>query len=399
MAGQAVSLLGTWMQTVAIGWLVLQLTGSGTALGMVVAAQFLPILLLGPYGGLIADRVDKRRLLMATQAVLAAAAAALGVLVVTGAVELWMVVLIAVVLGLVGACDKPARQAFALEMVGPERLRNAVSLHSVLVNVARAGGPAVAGLIIATAGTGICFLINAASYAAVLAALWTMDTEGLRPTPPARRTPGQVREGLRYVGRTPGLLVPLVMVALIGTFAYEFQVVLPLMATGPFQGDAATYGVLTSAMGAGAIGGGLIVARHGRTGLRPLTIAAAALGVAILAVAASPSLPVAVLALAVTGAASITFLATGSTSLQLDSEPGFRGRVMALWTVAFLGSTPIGAPVVGAICEHAGPRAGLATGAAACMAAAAVGALALARASRRAEAGSATREAQPAGHG
>jgi MFS family permease len=382
-----VSLIGTWMQTVALGWLVLQLTGSGTALGTVVAAQFLPILLLGPYGGLIADRMDKRRLLMATQAVLGATALALGALVVSGAVELWMVVVVAVVLGVVSACDNPARQAFSLEMVGPEQLRNAVSLHSVLVNVARAVGPAVAGLIIATAGTGICFLINAASYAAVLAALGTMETAALRPTPLAQRTPGQVREGMRYVGGTTDLLVPLMMLALVGTLAYEFQVVLPLMATGPFGGDAATYGVLTSAMGAGAIAGGLVVAGHGRTGLRPLTLAVAVLGVAIMAVAVSPTLPVAVVALAATGAASITFLATGSTSLQLASDPRFRGRVMALWTVAFLGSTPIGAPIVGAISEHLGPRAGLAAGAAACLAAAAVGALALARRRRRALAG------------
>jgi MFS family permease len=374
-----VSLIGTWMQTIALGWLVLELTGSGTALGTVVAAQFLPILLLGPYGGLLADRLDKRRLLMATQAILGATALALGAVVVTGTVELWMVVAVAVVFGLVTACDNPARQAFSLEMVGAERLRNAVSLHSVLVNVARAVGPAVAGVIIATAGTGICFLINAASYAAVLVALWTMETGALRPTPPAEREPGQVREGLRYVGRTPGLLVPLMMLALIGTLAYEFQVVLPLLATGPFGGDAATYGVLTSAMGAGAIVGGLVVARHGRTGLRPLTAAAAVFGVAILAVALSPSLPVAVVALAATGAASITFLATGNTTLQLTSDPRFRGRVMALWTVAFLGSTPIGAPVVGAVSDHLGPRGGLAVGAAACLVAAAVGAIALQR--------------------
>jgi MFS family permease len=380
-----VSLVGTWMQTVALGWLVLELTGSGTALGMVVAAQFLPILVLAPYGGLLADRTDKRRLLVATQAVLGAAALALGVVVVTGAVELWMVVAVAVVLGVVTACDNPARQAFSLEMVGPEQLRNAVSLHSTMVNVARAIGPAVAGAIIATAGTGICFLINAASYAAVMAALVTMDARALRPAPPAERGPGQVREGLRYVGRTPGLLVPLLMLALIGTLAYEFQVVLPLLATGPFGGDAATYGVLTSAMGAGAIVGGLVVAGHGRTGLRPLTAAAAVFGFSILAVALSPTLPVAVVALAATGAASITFLATGSSSLQLASDPRFRGRVMALWTVAFLGTTPLGAPVVGAISEHVGPRGGLAAGAAACLVAAAVGAVALAREGHRRE--------------
>ncbi len=394
LAGQAVSLVGTWMQIVALGWLVLEITGSGTALGAVVAAQFLPILVLGPYGGLLADRLDKRRLLIVTQSILGLTALALGALVLTGAVELWMVVAVAVVFGVVTACDNPARQAFSVEMVGPERLRNAVSLHSIMVNVARAVGPAVAGVIIATAGTGICFVINAASYAAVLIALGTMDARALRPAPLAERRPGQVREGLAYIGRTPSLVVPLVMLGVMGTLAYEFQVVLPLLATGTFGGDAATYGVLTSAMGAGAIVGGLAVAGHGRTGLRPLTVAATALGAALIAVAVSPSLPVAVLALAATGAASIAFLATASTSLQLASEPRFRGRVMAIWTVAFLGSTPIGAPVVGAISEHVGPRAGLAAGAAACLVAAAIGALAAAREGRGTPAPAPPREAE-----
>ena len=375
------------MQTVALGWLVLELTGSGTALGLVVAAQFLPILLLGPYGGLLADRIDKRRLLMATGLVHGLTALTLGALVVTGAVELWMVVALALVIGLVTAADNPARQSFAFEMVGPERLRNAVSLHGVLGNVARAVGPAVAGIIIAVAGTGICFLINAASYLAVLVALARMDTAALRLSPLAEREPGQVRQGLRYVGRTPGLLVPLMMVALIGTLAYEFQVVLPLLAAGPFGGGAATYGLLTSAMGAGAIVGGLVVAGHGHTGLRPLTAAAGLFGLAILAVALAPTLPAAVVALALAGAASITFLATGNTTLQLASDPRFRGRVMALWTVAFLGSTPLGAPIVGAVSEAMGPRGGLTLGALACLVAAAIGAVALARESREPQPG------------
>jgi MFS family permease len=382
LAGQAVSLVGTWMQAVALGWLVLELTGSGTALGLVVAAQFLPILLLGPYGGLLADRIDKRRLLMATQLVYGVTALALGLLVVSGAVALWIVVALALVIGLVTAADTPTRQAFALEMVGPERLRNAVSLHSVTVNAARAVGPAVAGVLIATAGTGVCFLVNAASYAAVLVALATMQTDALRPSPLAQREPGQVREGLRYVGTTPGLLMPLMMLALIGTLAYEFQVVLPLLAAGPFDGGAATYGLLTSAMGAGAIVGGLVLAGRGRTGLRPLTGAAALFGLAILAVALAPTLPVAVVALALAGAASITFLSTGNATLQLASDPRFRGRVMALWAVAFLGSTPLGAPIVGAVSEYAGPRGGLALGALACLVAAGIGALALDRESR-----------------
>lgn len=378
-AGQAVSLVGTWMQTVAQAWLVLELTGSGTALGLVAAAQFLPILLLAPYGGLLADRLDKRAILIATQTALGAMALTLGVLTVTGAVRLWMVVALALALGVATAVDNPARQAFAQEMVGPDGLRNAVSLNSVLVNTARAVGPAVAGVLIATVGTGPCFLINAASYVAVVAALVSMDVRALIPAPRQDRAPGQVRQGLSYVAHTPDLLVPLMMLALVGTLAYEFQVVLPLMARGPLDGGAGTYGLLTSAMGAGAIVGGLVVAGHGRTGLRPLSAAAAIFGLAILGAAVAPSVVTSLVALAVVGAASVTFLAVGNSTLQLTAEPRFRGRVMALWAVAFLGSTPLGAPVIGAVSEHLSPRGGLVIGGLACLAAAGLGAWAIAR--------------------
>ena len=379
-AGQAVSLVGTWMQTVAQGWLVLELTGSGTALGLMAAAQFLPILLLAPYGGLLADRLDKRRLLMATQVALGSIALALGILVVTGVVQLWMVLALALCLGLVTAVDNPVRQSFAQEMVSAKRLRNAVSLNSVMVNTARAVGPAMAGILIATTGTGICFLINAASYAAVVFALAGMDTAALHPTAPAGRAPGQIRQGLTYVAHTSELLVPLMMLALVGTLAYEFQVVLPLLARGPLGGGPGTYGLLTSAMGAGAVVGGLFVAGHGRTGLRPLTVAAALFGAAVLATAAAPSVAVALVALAVVGATSVGFLAVGNTTLQLTSDPRFRGRVMALWTVAFLGSTPLGAPIIGWVSEHVSPRGGLVVGGLACLVAAGIGAIALARA-------------------
>lgn len=382
-AGQAVSLVGTWMQTVAQAWLVLELTGSGTALGLVAAAQFLPILLLAPYGGVLADRLDKRTILIATQCALGAMALTLGILTVTGAVRLWMVVVLALALGVATAIDNPARQAFAQELVGAGGLRNAVSLNSVLVNTARAVGPAVAGVLIVTVGTGPCFLINAASYVAVVVALMGMDVGALRPTPREDRAPGQVRQGLRYVAHTPDLLVPLMMLAVVGTLAYEFQVVLPLLATGPFGGGAGTYGLFTSAMGAGAIVGGLVVAGRGRTGLGALTVASAVFGLAILAAAAAPSVGVALAALTVVGAASVTFLAVGNTTLQLTAEPRFRGRVMALWAVAFLGSTPLGAPIVGAVSEHLSPRGGLVIGGLACLAAAGLGALAIARGVRR----------------
>jgi MFS family permease len=383
-AGQAVSLVGTWMQTVAQGWLVLELTGSGTALGLVAAAQFLPLLLLAPYGGVLADRMDKRRLLLATQAALGVLALTLGVLTVTGAVELWMVVVLALGLGVSTAIDNPARQAFAQEMVGASRVRNAVTLNSILVNTARAVGPAVAGVLIATVGTGLCFLINAGSYIAVLAALLTMNVAALQPSPRAERAAGQVREGLAYVGRTPELLVPLIMLALVGTLTYEFSVVLPLLARS-FGGGPGTYGLLTSAMGAGAIVGGLVVAGRGTTGLRPLTAAAAMFGTAVLLTAAAPTAVVAAAALVIVGATSIAFLSTGNTTLQLAADPRFRGRVMALWAVAFLGSTPLGAPVIGAVSEHLSPRGGLVVGGVACLTAAAIGLLAQSRARDRAE--------------
>jgi MFS family permease len=372
-AGQATSLVGTWMQSVAQSWLVLQLTGSSTALGFVVGLQMLPVLLLGPYGGVVADRVDKRRLMMALQSMMGLLALALGLLTVTGALRLWQVYLLALLLGLNNAFENPARQAFVLEMVGQRDLRNAVTLNSVLVNAARAVGPAVAGILIATVGVGVCFLVNAVSFAAVVYSLLSMDTAALSPTAPAVRRKGQLREGLRYVRRTPALGAPLLMMALIGTLAYEFQVVLPVVARDAFHGDASTYGFMTSAMGVGAVVGGLITASRRRTGLRPLTVGAAAFGLLILAAAAAPSLPVELVALTFVGAASVSFLAVGNSTLQLTALPTMRGRVMALWAVAFMGSTPIGGPIAGWVSESGGGRAGLVLGGIACLLAALLG--------------------------
>lgn len=382
-AGQAVSLVGTWMQTIAQGWLLLTLTGSGTALGLLVAVQMTPILLLGPYGGVIADRVDKRRLLLAVQAGMGTLALILGVLTATGAVQVWHVFVLAGVLGLLTAFDNPTRQSFVLEMVGPDDLRNAVSLNSVLVNAARAVGPAVAGILIATVGVSVCFLVNAVSYLAVLASLATLDRAGLRPTPPQERSPGQLRAGLRYVRATPGLAIPLAMMALIGTLAYEFQVVLPIVARETFAGGPEVYGFMTAAMGAGAVIAGLVVAGTGRTGVRAVIIAAAAFGVAILLAAAAPNLPVELVALTIVGGCSVTFIAIGNTTLQLAARPEMRGRVMGLWAVAFLGTTPIGGPIAGFVAERAGGRAGLLLGGVACLVAAAAGAWALRRTQAR----------------
>ncbi len=373
--GQSISLVGTWMQSIAQSWLVLQLTGSATALGTVIALQTLPTLLLGPYAGVVADRIDKRRLMIGLQSGMGVLALALGLLTISGAVTLWQVYALALLLGLNNCFENPARQAFVLEMVGPGDLRNAVSLNSVLVNVARAVGPAVAGLVIAAGGIGMCFLLNAASFVAVVVSLVRLDTSTLARSIPTPRAPGQLREGLAYVRRTPALAVPLLMMALVGCLAYEFQVVLPVVAEQTFAGDARTYGFLTAAMGAGAVVGGLWVAGRGRTGLGALVVASTLFGTAMLLTALAPVLWLALIGMGLVGAFSVAFLSTGNSTLQLASDPQMRGRVMALWAVAFLGSTPIGGPLAGAVVQAFGARAGLLLGAVACLVAAAGGAV------------------------
>jgi MFS family permease len=378
-AGQAVSLIGTWMQMTAQSWLVLTLTHSSAALGVIVALQTLPVLLLGPYGGVIADRVDKRKMMIALQSAMGVQALILGLLTVTGAVRVWEIGVLAALLGLNNAFENPSRQSFMLEMVGPEHLRNAVSLNSVLVNAARTIGPAVAGILIASVGDGICFLANAASFVAVVASLTTLDRTSLNPTAPAPRARGQLREGLRYVAGTPGLAVPLLMMAAVGCLTYEFQVSLPVMASRGLHAGATGFGFMTAAMGIGAVLGGLLVAARGKTGLRPLVLAASAFGVAMALATLAPSLPLELAALGFAGATSISFMSTGNSTLQLAAEPNMRGRVMSLWFVAFQGSTPIGGPIVGWLMGVAGARAGLGLGAVTCLVVAAIGLAALRR--------------------
>lgn len=375
IGGQSVSLVGTWMQTVAQSWLVLELSGSGTAVGLVVALQTLPVLLLGPYAGVVADRSDKRRLMIWLQSMMGVLALVLGVLTTTGVVRLWEVYVLALLLGLNNTFENPARQSFILEMVGPAHLRNAVSLNSVMVNAARAVGPAIAGAVIAAGGTGICFLLNSLSFAAVVSSLLRLDTAQLRPSPPTPRERGQLREGLRYVRRTPELAVPLLMMALVGCLAYEFQVTLPVLASGTFHSGAETYGFMTGAMGVGAVGGGLFVAARGRTGLTSMTRSSWAFAVVLLAAALAPDLATELVALAAVGAVSVGFLSKGNSTLQLTAAPTMRGRVMALWAVAFLGSTPIGGPVAGAVSDGLGGRAGLLLAAGACAVAGVLGLL------------------------
>jgi MFS family permease len=361
--GQSISLIGTWMQMTAQSWLVLTLTHSSTWLGVIVALQTLPVLVLGPYGGVIADRVDKRKLMIALQSAMGVQALVLGVLTVTGAVTVAEIGLLAALLGLNNAFENPARQSFMMELVGPEHLRNAVSLNSVLVNAARSIGPAVAGILIATVGDGVSFLVNAASFVAVVVSLVTMDRTALTPTQPTPRARGQLREGLRYVRSTPALAVPLVMMGIAGCLTYEFQVSLPVMASRGLNVGPTGFGFMTAAMGIGAVAGGLLVAARGKTGLRPLVLSAGGFAAAMALAAAAPDLALELVALALAGAASLTFMSTGNSTLQLNAAPEMRGRVMSLWFVAFQGSTPIGGPIVGAVMAVAGPRAGLGLGA------------------------------------
>ncbi len=377
--GQSISLVGTWMQTVAQSWLVYSLTHSSTALGAVVAIQTLPVLLLGPYAGVIADRVDKRRLMVVLQSLMGIQALVLGVLAITHVVTFWQVCVLALALGLNNTFENPARQSFVLEMVGGENVRNAVSLNSTMVNAARAVGPAVAGLLIVAVGVGICFLLNALSFVAVVVSLVRMNKSALQRSAPIVRGKGQLREGLKYIAREPRLGIPLLMMALVGTLAYEFQVSLPVLAKQTFHGGAETYGFLTAFMGAGAVLGGLVTATRGKTGLRALSIAAIVFGVAILVTAVSPVLGLAYGAMALVGWGSVSFLATGNSTLQLGSDPSMRGRVMALWAVAFLGSTPIGGPAIGWVIEQTNARVGLAIGGVSCLLAACLGLVARAR--------------------
>lgn len=357
--GQIVSVSGNWMQMVAEVWLVLELTGSGVAVGATTALQFLPILLFGAWGGVLADRFPKRGLLMVTQALMALPAIVLFAVTVGGAVAPWMVFALVFVRGTVNAVDNPTRQSFAIEMVGPERVVNAVSLNTVLIHASRLIGPGLAGLLIALAGVAPCFAVNALTFAAMIVALWRMEPAQLRTPPPAGRERHAVRAALRYVRRTPELAVPLGLMALVGTFGFNFQVVLPLLARFSFEGGASAYATLVAAMGAGSVIGALATGAHGRTDARLIGGAALAFGILALLAAAMPSLTLEVPVVALLGASAVTFGAAINASLQLSVDPAMRGRVMALYSVVFLGSTSIGGPLAGWLAEAYDPRAAL----------------------------------------
>lgn len=359
---QVVSVSGTWMQSVAAAWLVLHLTGSGLALGILAALQQGPMLLFGTWGGLVADRADKRRLLMATQLAAGLVALALAAVTLLGVAQLWMVYALVTVLGLVNVLDNPTRQSFVTEMVGPGQIANAVSLNSAVFTAARIVGPAVAGLLIGWAGTGWCFLLNGLSYLPVVAAMVLMRPDQLHRRARLARGRGQIKEGLRYAWNRRELRLPLLLMLVVGTLAFNFSIVLPLMARFVFHSGASTFGALLSVMGLGAFAGALAAAGRSRPNHVLLAGAALAFGLLLLAAAAMPTLPLEMAVLVLVGLAMVTFQATANSLLQLNSDPAFRGRVMALYVIVFIGSTPIGAPIVGFVAEHFGARAGFALG-------------------------------------
>ncbi len=370
--GQIISVSGTWMQSVALAWLVVHYLAPknerGVDVGITLALQFLPMLLFGAWGGLVADRVDKRRLLVTTQLCAGVLALALGLLVLSGPgqagnARLWEVYLLSLLLGVVNMFDNPARQTFVIEMVGKKDLPNAVSLNSIVMNGARVIGPALSGVLIATVGLGVCFIVNSASYAAVIVALMLMDRSELHPAQRVARAKGQLRAGVRYAWQTPNLRDPLLLVFVVGLLAYNFTVILPLLAQETFHGGAGTFALLTSLMAGGAVLGGLIVAHRGKPNIHRLTGVGIAFGVMIGAVALSPNLVSVCVLLVFMGALSIAFIATANATIQLKVEPTMRGRVMALYAMGFLGTTPVGAPLVGWISQSSSPRVALAVGA------------------------------------
>lgn len=358
--GQLISLPGNWMQIIGQSWLILQLTNSGTALGAVTALQFLPVLFLGSWGGVIVDHFSKRKLYFFTQCFAALVALTLGILVITNTLEIWMIYCLALMLGFVNVIDNPAQQTFITEMVGEEKLQNAVTLNFTEYNIARIVGPAIAGFLIAVFGIGPCFIINALSYSTIIAALLMMRKSELHLSHRSLKyESGKMRAGFKYVLSNRPVLITLIMLAIIGTLTYEFQVNLPLIAQFTFAGTATTLAMLNISMGIGAVLGGLLTAGHNHNSLLLLIKAAVVFGFLVVISALMPSVASMMIILVMAGFFSIYYNSMTTTTLQLESVPEMRSRVMSLRSVAFLGSTPIGALIIGWIGQHVGPRYGL----------------------------------------
>ncbi|WP_405871685.1 MULTISPECIES: MFS transporter [unclassified Streptomyces] len=377
--GQVVSNIGTWMQRIAQDWLVLSLTGSATAVGVTTALQFLPMLLFGLYGGVLVDRLPKRRTLLFTQSAMGVAGTALAVLTLSGHVQVWHVYLAAFAVGLATVVDNPARQSFVSEMVGPEQLQNAVSLNSANFQSARLVGPAVAGLMITGVGTGYAFLFNGLSFVAPIVGLLLMRARELHVVERAPRGKGQLREGLHYVAGRPELIWTIALVGFIGTFGFNFPVYLSAFADDVFHAGAGSYSLFNTLMAVGSLAGALLAARRGTARMRVMIAAAVAFGGLELVAATAPSLWLFSLLMVPIGMFGMTVNVTANTSVQMGTDPAMRGRVMALYMMVFMGGSPIGAPIAGWITDVYGVRAGLAVGGAIAAAAAIVIGLVLAR--------------------
>lgn len=359
--GALVSNVGTWMQRVAQDWLVLQLTGSGLALGITTGLQLLPALLFSPIAGVVADRFPKRTVLMVTQFAMAIPAALLGILAITGVAQAWHVYVLAFVFGVATAFDAPARQSFVVEMVGKDDLANAVGLNSASFNSGRMIGPALAGLMIAALGSGVratgwVILLNAISYLAVFASLRLLDARALRPSPPVARGRGAVRQGVRYVRSRPDLMLILAIVFFVGTFGMNFQMTSALMATEVFDKGAGEYGVLGSIMAVGSLGGALLAARRPRPRQRLVIGAGLLFAVVEIASGLMPNYLTFALILPLLGVSALTMVTSANATIQLSVSPEMRGRVTALYLMIFLGGTPLGAPFIGWIGEAFGAR-------------------------------------------
>jgi MFS family permease len=345
------------MQRVAQDWLVLELThNSGTALGITTGLQFLPLLLFSLWGGVIADRYSKRRILMVTQTAMGALALILGVLAMTGTVRIWHVYLLAFGLGLATVVDNPTRQAFAVEMVGKNGMANAIALNSAVFNLARIAGPAIAGLVIAAVGTPAAFLVNAASYGAVLISLKLMRPEELHPARRPKRGPGQLREALSYVRARPALWMPMILIFFVSTFGMNFQVTTALMSRTVFHTGAGAFGLASAVFAFGALGGALLAARRSRPTLRLLLVTSLLFSVFEIITGIVPDYLSFLIALVPTGLTLLTFTTAANSSTQLNTAPEMRGRVMGLYMLVFLGGTPLGSPLAGWVAEAYGAR-------------------------------------------
>ena len=371
--GQLISQVGNWLTLVAQTLLVLHLTHNGFDVGLLTACQFAPVLFLGPWAGLVADRSDKRKLLMIVQSLAMLQSFALAAVAFQAHPPIGAIYGLALLGGFTVAFDNPARRAFVVEMVPDELASNAVSLNSALMTSSRIVGPALAGLLATTVGFGWCFTVDGISYLAVLAGLWAMRTSELRPPRVVAKGRGQVREGIRYIRTVPDLWVPLVMMALVGTLAFNFQTVIPLFVTKTLNGNDATFTLLFSVVSVGSLAGALATARRKSISVHHVIVASAAFGVAMLVFGAMPTLAWTFPAAVVVGFTSIAFMTASTAIVQVRSRPAMRGRVLAIQSMVFLGSTPIGGPLLGAICDRYGPRAGIFLGGLSALAAAALG--------------------------